>query len=93
VDLDVSPESPNEGDLLTITVSATDDTKVASIEIILTPQGGGNPIRQVCQNVNTCVLQGRFAHGTLVLNVNVKDPSGNTGSIFPFTITVKEVIH
>lgn len=87
-----SPKNPSQENKLTVSVSAKDNTQVASISIVLTPQEGGTAQKQVCKKVSTCSLSGYFIPGDLLVNLSATDAAGNTASVFPFVIKVSAVI-
>ena len=76
-------------------MKASDNVGVTRIELYVTRQGqtSSGPVA-VCANTDNCVKDlGYFASGTYFVTASAYDAAGNTGSTWPATMTVIEVIH
>jgi hypothetical protein len=95
VSLDWTPDNPDEHDKIKFTVKASDNVGVARIELYVTRQGQSpTGPAAVCTNTDTCVKNlGYLASGTYFVTASAYDAAGNTGSTWPATMTVSEVIH
>jgi hypothetical protein len=95
VSLDWTPENPDEHDKIKFTIKASDNVGVTRIELYVTLQGqSSSGPAAVCTNTDNCVKDlGYFASGTYFVTASAYDAAGNTGSTWPATMTVIEVIH
>ena len=90
-----NPVSPNEDEAVSFTVTATDNTSVARIEIYFVRQGetAQGPIK-VCQSTGVCEHQASagFPWGLYTYYAIAYDPAGNSVSSFTQTVQVLQVV-